>query len=255
VKRLAAFLLAAACAGAAPAQTVDGPRRSGFADMGPALQAIQKDDLANPAMLAVAQGEALWSERAGAAAKSCADCHGDAASMRGVATRYPAVDPRTGAVATLDARIAGCRTEYQQVQPRPPESPARLALLAFVSRQSRGLPISPAAGPGMDEAAAAGERLWRTRFGQLDLACAECHDARAGAKLAGVTIPQAHPTGYPLYRSEWQAVGSLERRIRNCMTGIRAEPFAYASREHTALEAWLMRRASGMEWETPAVRP
>ncbi len=255
MKRLALFLLAAAGAGAALAQTVDGPRRSGFADMGPALQAIQKDDLANPAMLAVAQGETLWAERTGAAARSCADCHGDAGTMRGVATRYPAFDPRIGAVASLDARIAFCRTEHQHAVPPPPESPSRLALLAFVARQSRGLPVAPAAGPGADEAAAAGERLWRTRFGQLDLACAECHDSRAGAKLAGITIPQAHPTGYPLYRSEWQAVGSLERRIRNCMTGIRAEPFAYASREHTALEAWLMRRAAGMEWETPGVRP
>lgn len=255
MRRLALFLLAAACAGAALAQTVDGPRRSGFADMGPALQAIQKDDLANPAMLSVAQGEVQWAERAGAAGKSCADCHGDAASMRGVATRYPAFDPKTGAVASLDARIAFCRTEHQQAAPPPPESASRLALLAFVGRQSRGLPVAPALGPHADEAAAAGERLWRTRFGQLDLACAECHDSRAGAKLAGVTIPQAHPTGYPLYRSEWQAVGSLERRIRNCMTGIRAEPFGYASREHTALETWLMRRAAGMEWETPAVRP
>ena len=70
MRRFALFLLAAAGAGAALAQTVDGPRRSGFADMGPALQAIQKDDLANPAMLAVAQGETLWAERAGTAGKS-----------------------------------------------------------------------------------------------------------------------------------------------------------------------------------------
>lgn len=43
-------------------------------------------------------------------------------------------------------------------------------------------------------------------------------------------IPQAHPTGYPIYRLEWQSMGSLQRRLRNCMTGVRAEPYAYGSR-------------------------
>ena len=44
----------------------------------------------------------------------------------------------------------------------------------------------------------------------------------------------AHPTGYPLYRLEWQDVGSLQRRLRNCMSGMRAEPFAFGSPEHVA---------------------
>ena len=36
----------------------------------------------------------------------------------------------------------------------------------------------------------------------------------AGQKLAAVTIPQGHPTGYPIYRLEWQTLGSLKRRLR-----------------------------------------
>ena len=35
-------------------------------------------------------------------------------------------------------------------------------------------------------------------------------------------IPQAHPTGYPIYRLEWQGLGSLQRRLRNCLVGMRA---------------------------------
>jgi len=60
------------------------------------------------------------------------------------------------------------------------------------------------------------------RQGQLNLACAQCHDDNIGRKLAGIEMPQAHPTGYPLYRLEWQSLGSLQRRLRNCMIGIRA---------------------------------
>lgn len=39
--------------------------------------------------------------------------------------------------------------------------------------------------------------------------------------------PQGHPTGYPIYRLEWQALGSLQRRLRNCYNGVRAEAAPY----------------------------
>ena len=50
---------------------------------------------------------------------------------------------------------------------------------------------------------------------------------RAGQRLGGSLIPQGHPTGYPIYRLEWQGLGSLQRRLRDCMSGVRAEPFAH----------------------------
>jgi sulfur-oxidizing protein SoxA len=47
----------------------------------------------------------------------------------------------------------------------------------------------------------------------------------------------------------------LQRRLRNCMTGVRAEPHAFGSLEHVELELYLQSRAAGMALETPAVRP
>src|SRR5690606_26303112 len=82
-----------------------------------------------------------------------------------------------------------------------------------------------------------------------------CHDDNRGKKLAGITLPQGHPTGYPLYRLEWQTLGSLQRRLRNCMIGVRATPYPYGSPEYIALETYLMWRARGMPRESPAVRP
>ena len=76
-----------------------------------------------------------------------------------------------------------------------------------------------------------------------------------GRRLAGALIPQAHPTGYPLYRLEWQDLGSLQRRLRNCLTGVRAQPFSQGAPEYIELELFLMARAKGMAMETPAVRP
>lgn len=231
-------------------------RRSGTETMSAALRAMQADDTANPGMLWVAEGARLWDAPAGAAGVACAGCHGAAENgMRGVAARFPALDPRTGRPLDLAGRINQCRSERQGAPKLAPESDALLSLAAFVGRQSRGMPIAPPAEPGLERFRAAGERLYTTRLGQLALSCAECHDGQAGQRLGGNVVPEAHPTGYPLYRLEWQTVGSLQRRIRNCMIGVRAEPFPFDAAELIELELYLMARAAGMEVETPAVRP
>ena len=124
-----------------------------------------------------------------------------------------------------------------------------------MAHQSRGLPIAPPEDPRLAPARVLGRQLWQQPLGQLQLSCAQCHDQQAGRRLAGSTIPQAHATGYPLYRLEWQALGTLQRRLRGCMGGVRAEPFAYGADEWTALELHLMQRAAGLPLETPAVRP
>ncbi len=129
-----------------------------------------------------------------------------------------------------------------------------MSLAAFVAQQSRGTPIE-SNDERLESFIEAGRKLFNQRQGQLDLACVQCHDDNSGRKLAGIPMPQAHPTGYPVYRLEWQGLGSLQRRLRNCMIGMRAETYAYGSPEYVALEAFLMWRARGMLMESPAVRP
>lgn len=119
----------------------------------------------------------------------------------------------------------------------------------------RGQPITPPDDARLRPFVEAGEALWRWQQGQLNLSCAQCHDDNSGGRLAGATIPQAYPTGYPIYRLEWQVLGSLKRRLRNCLVGMRAEPYAYDSAEYAALELYLMSRARGMKMEAPGVRP
>jgi sulfur-oxidizing protein SoxA len=50
-------------------------------------------------------------------------------------------------------------------------------------------------------------------------------------------------------------MGSLSRRLRNCLTGVRAELLEYGSSTQVALELYLGWRASGLKVETPGVRP
>jgi len=175
--------------------------------------------------------------------------------MKGVAARYPAFDAGKGRPVDLEQRINLCRTDRQQAPPLAWESRELLALTAYVARQSRGLPIEIAIDPRAQPFLDAGRATWDRRQGQLNLACSQCHDANWGRQLAGNVIPQAHPTGYPLYRLEWQGLGSLQRRLRNCLVGMRAEPYAYGAPEFVDLELFLTGRARGMLFEAPAVRP
>ena len=233
-----------------------GERKSGFDFMAPETRAMQDDDTANPAMLWVLDGETLWQRKEGSAGKSCTDCHGDArTSMKGVAARYPAFNAALARPVDLGERINICRTEQQRATPLAFESKELLALAAYIGQQSRGMPIDIADDARMRPFLQAGQDMFTGRQGQLNLSCAQCHDDNWGQKLAGAAIPQGHPTGYPLYRLEWQTLGSLQRRLRNCLFGMRAVSYPYGAPDYINLELYLMWRARGMPVETPAVRP
>lgn len=245
-------LAGAVCANEIP----QAERRSGYSFMKPDTQAMQDEDTANPGMLWALDGEALWKRKTGAANKACADCHDNArTSMKGVAARHPAFDEALGRPVNLEQRINSCRSNRQQATPLPFESRDLLALTAFVARQSQDVAIETGSNPQLAPFIARGRELFMRRQGQLNLGCTNCHDDNWHKRLAGSAITQGHPTGYPLYRLEWQSLGSLQRRLRACITGIRAQPYDYGAPELVELELYLMSRARGMPMEAPAVRP
>lgn len=223
-------------------------RRSGRDTMSPALRTLQADDAQHPAQLALALGRELWSR----GDRSCASCHGEPEKLRGAATRYPAFDR---GLLDLPGRIQRCRVQHQQQPAWKPEAEPLLALAALVAQQSRGLPLAPPRGPELDAAATQGERLYTTRIGALNLSCAQCHDERAGLRLGGSLIPQGHVDDYPVYRLEWQALGSLQRRLRGCLSGVRARVADWDGAELMALQVYLSRRSADLPMQPPGVRP
>ena len=231
------------------------PLKSGVEFVSDDLRKMQADDFSNPGMLWVARGEKLWSEPAGRSGKSCASCHQDArASMKGVAARYPRVDPGAARLINLEGRINLCRARNQQAEELQYESDALLALTTYVAHQSRGARVAVALDSQNRRDFERGRELYHRRIGQLNLACTHCHDRNWGKKLAAETINQGHSNAYPAYRLEWQAVGSLQRRIRACYSGLRAEMPPYGAPELLDLELYLAWRAGGLPVESPGVR-
>ena len=229
-------------------------QQSSYELMSPENKAMQDDPLLNPAMFWVGDGEALWQQKMGPQNTSCSSCHGDAKkSMRGVATQFPKVTK--GKLQTLEGKINQCRVGAQSLPPLAYESKDLLALTAFIAYQSKGMPIAITENAANASFMKKGRQTFNERMGQLNLSCAQCHEDRAGLKLGGSLIPQGHPNAYPIYRLEWQTLGSLQRRLRNCMSGVRAQQFEYGSPEMAQLELFLMWRARGMPLESPGVRP
>ncbi|SFG39934.1 sulfur-oxidizing protein SoxA [Palleronia marisminoris] len=231
-------------------------RVTGFEQMSEDLQAMQNDPVANPGLFWLLDGETLWSEDPGTGAESCEGCHGDASdSMAAVAASYPAWDEESSRPVDLAGRINLCRTRHQDTGPFERESAELLSLSAYVTHQSKGMPITPDDDPRLARWRERGEALFSTRMGQLNLSCAQCHDTLAGGHLGSALIPEAHPTGYPQYRLEWETMGSLARRFDNCFFGVRAEPFGAGSEAYLSLELFLKSRAAGLLMESPAIRP
>ena len=236
-----------------PLQVED--RMSGYLFLGAQTQALQDDDFLNPGMFAVDKGAAIWNRAEGTAGLSCSSCHGDAAeSMRGVAARLPRYDAERAGVINLELLINREREKRMQAEPFAYESEELLALTAYLTLQSRGtareIDVSGPAQPFFD----AGREFYLSRRGQLDLACAHCHDQRAGMNLRGDRMSQGQTTGFPVYRLIWTNMASTHRMFVWCNESLRARAYPLGSEEYLNLELYTAWRGWGLPIEAPAVR-
>ena len=247
--RLAAALAACGFAAALAAEPErPSPARGGSFFQGPEIRAMQADDFGNPGALWVARGEAYWSSQ-------CTVCHGDAAvSMKGVAVRHPRFDPALGRVVSLEQRIEACVATKAKAAPLAWESEAMLGITAFVARQSNGMPVKVAIDGPAAATYARGRELYLERQGQLNLACTQCHDRAWGRRILAESVSQGHPVDWPAYRLEWQSLGSLQRRLRACYFGVRADMPPFGHPDLVALELYLAARAEGLTASVPGVR-
>lgn len=242
-------ILIAACQAEAPIIDRPEPLQSGSAFLTEETLALQNDEFANPAMIWVERGAALFES------EGCASCHKPGETWESAAARYPSVDPQSGEVLNLEGRINLCRTEHLNSAEWHYKSEELLSLTTFIAYKAKGQPISiDQDHPKMIAAIKRGQVYYLTRRGQMNFSCAMCHDDHWGTKLRGDTISQGHSNGFPAYRFEWQEVGSLHRRLADCDRGVRAEPHALGSPQYLDLEVYLAARAQGLDVETPTVR-
>lgn len=229
--------------------------KSGYEFIKPSTRAMQDDEFENPGMLAVEQGMELFNNKQNGTSKACSDCHGiDGLKMdtKSIA-RYPVYNEKKGAIVTLQKSISNCRNNIGS-KPLPANHPDLVTLETFVRNRAFGEAVNVQTDGPVAELLNKGEKIYQTRFGLIDMSCSHCHALYPGQMIRGQKISQGQGNGFPAYRLDIGEMTNLHQRIQQCLTLMRAEPFASDSEEIHQLGLYLMSRSNGLKIETPAVR-
>lgn len=226
---------------------------SGWRFRTPETQALQIDDFENPAMIFVDQALDLFEKVDGTEGKSCATCHADGPQeFAGLHASMPKVID--GKLTTMEDLLNSHRQEAMGAEPWKWSSADMQAMVALIGLQSRGMPMNVAidgdAAPFWEK----GKEIYYTRYGQLELSCANCHEDNYGNMIRADHLSQGQINGFPTYRLKQAKLISRHNRFRGCIRDTRAHTFAEGSDEFRALELYVSSRANGLSIETPAVR-
>ncbi|MBV7396347.1 sulfur oxidation c-type cytochrome SoxA [Mameliella sediminis] len=218
-------------------------------------QALQMDDFENQGMIFVDQALDVWNTADGSEGKACADCHDDPeSSMVGVAATYPKWNEEAGELRTVQMQVNDCRVNRMGADAWKYDAGGAVAMEALINSVSRGMPVNVAIDGPAAEYWEKGKEIYYTRYGQLELACASCHEANYGNYIRADHLSQGQINGFPAYRLKNAKLNGVHSRFKGCIRDTRAETFSAGSDEFIALELYVKSRGNGLSVEGPSVR-
>ncbi|MFW5655588.1 MAG: sulfur oxidation c-type cytochrome SoxA [Roseicyclus sp.] len=218
-------------------------------------RAMQMDDFDNPAMIFVDQAASAFNTPMGTEGQSCASCHENAETLADVRPTYPKWDEAHGQVQTVEMQIQECQTERMGMEePYGYDSQEMRNMAALIASVGRGQVVDVAIDGPAQETWEKGREIYYTRYGQLELACASCHEGNYGLLIRADHLSQGMINGFPTYRLRNAGLVSVHTRFRGCIRDTRAETFSVGSPEFVALELYVASRGNGLTVEGPAVR-
>lgn len=215
---------------------------------------LQRDDFDNPGMVYVDRGLDLWNSEIGTGGESCAGCHEGPETMAGLRAVTPRVDEKTGALMTLENYIDACVTERMGLEAWGWTGNNMKDMLALISMQSRGMAVNVAIDGPAAQFWEKGKEIYYTRFGQLEMSCASCHEDNQGKYIRADHLSQGQINGFPVYRLKDAGILSAQQRFVGCVRDTRAETFKPNSEEFKALELFVASRGNGLSVEGVSVR-
>lgn len=217
-------------------------------------QALQMDDFENPAMVYVDQAADLYEAVDGEAGKSCSSCHADVADFAGLRTKLPKFNEAAGKIWSMEDYINDCRTERMQAKPWKWSGIEMQSMVSLIGLQSRGMPMDVTIDGPAQSAWELGKEIYYTRYGQLELACSNCHEDNYGNMIRADHLSQGQINGFPAYRLKNTKLNGVHNRFKGCVRDTMAETFPEGSPEFVALELYVASRGNGLSVEGPSVR-
>lgn len=174
---------------------------------------------------------------------------------RRVAAGYPLYDARLKKVVTLDMAINQCRKTHNEPLYEATDPQTMGAVIAYLRSLANGQKMAvrvPAAAEARFEQ---GRRLYFTRMGQRNFACASCHVQGAGKRYADTPLSPVvgQATHWPLVRDGNAVIA--QARMRECLELMGAAPFAAGSDELNDLEFFVSYLSNGLPVKANAWRP
>jgi len=218
-------------------------------------RAMEADDFDNPIMVFTDRALESWDTPDGTEGKSCASCHGAIEEgMKGVRATMPKVNGN-GDLWSLEDYINDCRTNRMGAEAWKWDSAPINNMVLAISIQSRGMPVNVAidgpAAPHWEK----GKEMYYTRYGQLELSCASCHELNYDHFIRADHLSQGQINGFPVYRLKTSGVVSIHNRFKGCIRDTRGETFKPGSPEFHDLELYVASRGMGLDIEGAGVRP
>jgi sulfur-oxidizing protein SoxA len=227
----------------------------------------------NPAELWEARGEALWKEKRGPENVSLEKCDLGLGPgvVKGAYTVLPKYFPDTDKVEDLESRLVTCMVQLQgfkleQATKAPLGGPGKKvpmdALVAYVTAESRGMPMKVAANhPKEKEAYELGKSIFFFRGGPHDFGCVTCHGddnkrirLQDLPNLTKVSDAQRAYTTWPAYRVSQGEVRSFQWRLNDCFRQQRFPELKFTSPASIALTMFLAKNANGGTFNAPSIK-
>ncbi|MCF8516614.1 MAG: sulfur oxidation c-type cytochrome SoxA [Rhodobacteraceae bacterium] len=217
-------------------------------------RAMQMDDFDNPGMVFVDRAADKWNAAIGTGGESCAGCHNGPESMKGLRAVMPRVDAKSGKLMIMEDYVNDCVTTRMGLEKWGTTSNDMKDMLALISMQSRGEIQNVSIDGPAAEFWAKGKEIYYTRYGQLEMSCANCHEDNYGNMIRADHLSQGQLSGFPVYRLKDSGLVSAQQRFVGCVRDTRAETFKAGGDEFKALELYVASRGNGLSIEGVGVR-
>ncbi|RXK87985.1 sulfur oxidation c-type cytochrome SoxA [Chlorobaculum sp. 24CR] len=185
--------------------------------------------------------------------KSLASCFPNGGAVRG---KYPYFDEKRSEVVTLEMAINECRVANGE-KPYAWKKGDLAKVSAYIAFISRGQKVDVKVNSkAAYDAYMNGKKFFYAKRGMLNMSCSGCHMEYAGRQLRADIISPAlgHTTHFPVFRSKWGEIGTLDRRYAGCNENIGAKPFPAQSEEYRDLEFFQTIMSNGLQYNGPASR-
>ncbi len=206
-----------------------------------------------PFLYDIEAGKRIW-ERPFRNGRTFADCFPDGG--RNVAGNYPYFDEQLGRVVTFENALNACLRQNGEPEMAYGQRDPLGVLTAYARTLSDGMPMNvkvdtPAARAHYDR----GKDLFYRRIGQLNAACAGCHQYNAGNTMRMEIISPALglATHWPIFRGGEELM-TFQGRFKRCMEQMRAVPYGYDSEEWNDLEYFLSYLSNGIPLQSSVFR-